>query len=412
MVHFIPFKALRPAAAYADRVCCLPYDVLTAAEAQKLHDEDELSFVRVIRSETDMPKTQDVYASPVYDRAAANLKKMEDDGVLVSDEKPCYYIYRETDGERAQTGIVGIAAVDDYKDNYIRRHELTLPEKETDRLNHFIACGAHTEPVFLMIKPDDALRWMIAKITADKKPEYDFTDAYGIGQQLWAVNDEDEIESLMLILNGHELFYIADGHHRTASAARVADALDIAGDTQAEFYDYFMAAVFPADELHILDYNRLLTDFGEMTEAEFLAALESSFEVTPCEEQHHPTEKHSFTMYTNGKWYKLFARPESYDGEDPAASIDAAILQKNVFSAIFDIKDPATSARLKFIGGIRGYAPLKEAVDSGSSKAAFMLFPVGYTDIMGVADKKMIMPPKSTWFEPKLRSGLFIHKFK
>lgn len=413
MIQFKPFAALRPKKEKADRVCCPPYDVIDTARAAQIASGNDDSFVHVIRSEIDLAENKDVYSNEVYEKAAENLEKMEKSGLLVQDKKPCYYIYRQLQGGREQNGICALAGIDDYAQGKIKKHELTLPAKEEDRLNHFLACRAHTEPVFLFYKKNDAIGALIKKLKDKYSPVYDFTDEAATTHTLWVVSDDDDIQELMGMLEEQECLYIADGHHRSASSVRAGMYMrgkypDYEPDAQ---FNYIMAVAFPENELNVMDYNRLLKDTGEYTAEVFAERLKADFIVEKLEKMQRASEPHTFMMYINGAWYRLTAKSGSFDEKDSIASLDASILQNNVFDKILGITDPRTSPRLSFVGGINGYKALSDKVDDNSYSAAFALFPVTTQQLRKVADENKVMPPKSTWFEPKLASGLFIHKF-
>ena len=409
MLKVRPFKALRPTPEVAAELSSLPYDVMNVAEAAQMAEGKPNSFLHIIRSEIDLPSSVDVHSKPVYEKARDNLRDFIDRGILKQDEKAHFYIYSQTMNARTQTGICALTSVDDYKEDKIKRHEFTLPEKETDRINNFRACNAHTEPVFFINKKNDKLSTLIKDYITKNDAVYDFVSEDGIAHKFWVICDSmnEEIEGIFADMDA---LYIADGHHRTNSSCRVGDILKGKG-LHCEELDYIMAVIFSEDELFVMDYNRLLKDISDLSKEDFLKKLEEDFEVTLKDELYKADEKHSFSMYIDGEWYCLKAKVGSFDEEDPVARLDAAILQDNVFEKIFGIVDPRTSDRLNFVGGIRGYEELKKRVDNKEARVAFGVYSVTIEDLLKVADAEMIMPPKSTWFEPKLRSGLFIHQF-
>ena len=397
-----PFKALRPKPELAPQVSCLPYDVMNTAEAREMA-ETPASFLRIVRSEIDFPDTADQHSRQVYEKAAQNLNSFIADGILFEEEKECFYIYRQTMEGRTQTGLVALCDTRDYMQDKIKKHENTLPEKELDRLNHFKACGAQTEPVFFIHKYSQRLDEIFAGYLK-KAPEYDFVSDDGIGNELWIINNAADIEEITELMAEQAAFYIADGHHRTASAAKAG--------AQINPESAVMAVIFSEESLYIMDYNRLLHDTADLTEDEFLGKISEYFD-TECfgETEFKPAQKHDFAMYFSGNWYRLSAKENIINSSDPVDSLDASILQNSLFSEILEIHNPRTTKRLSFAGGIRGYSYLKQQVDEGKAAAAFGLFPVSVPDLLSVADNNRIMPPKSTWFEPKLRSGLFIYRY-
>lgn len=414
MAKFKPFKALRPLPEYAERVAALPYDVMNSAEAKVMAEGNPYSFLHIDKAEIDLPDGTDLYSDIVYAKAAENLKKLEADGITASDETPCFYIYRQIMNGRAQTGIVGCASVDDYIENRIKKHELTRADKEEDRVRHVDTCDANTGPIFLCFNADAEIKGIITEYSAGS-PAYDFTTADGIRNTVWVINDADVCAKLGALLEKSGDFYIADGHHRCASAVRVAKM------RREQFPDYdgteefnsFLAVLFPADELEIMDYNRVVYDLNGNTESEFIEKISGKFKVedAPCDGAFKPAEKHTFGMYMGKKWYKLTALDGTFNAADPVEQLDVSILQNNLLTPVLNIGDPRTDKRIDFIGGIRGLNELERLVDGGKA-VAFSMFPTTLGDLMSIADAGKIMPPKSTWFEPKLLSGLFIHKLE
>lgn len=415
MLTVKPFRALRPIPELAEKVSSLPYDVMNTQEAIQMAAGNDVSFLHIIRSEIDLPESTDPHSAQVYEKAAENLASFIKRGVLIKDETPHYYIYRQVMDARVQTGICALASIDDYESGKIKRHEFTLPEKELDRIHNFLACKAHTEPVFLINKTNETIKKIISQTTQAENPVYSFTSEDGISHQLWVVNSKSDNDSLMQAFSDMDALYIADGHHRTASSCRVGEQMrtehpDYTGD---EEFNFIMAVIFSEEELHIMDYNRLLLDMGSFDKNSFIEKIRADFDIRKLgiNEDRKAKKKHQFSMYLGEEWYELTAKVGSYESADPVASLDASILQKNIFEKLLGIEDPRTTKRLSFVGGIRGYSELEKRVNGGEAAAAFGLYPVSISDLISVADSGMVMPPKSTWFEPKLRSGLFIHQF-
>lgn len=411
MVTLKPFRALRPAPEYAARVAALPYDVMSSAEARQMTADNPLSFLHVDRAEIDLPPETDPYAPEVYARAAANLKRLENEGILRQDPSPCLYIYRQEMCGRQQTGLVACAAIDDYLENRIKKHEFTRAEKEEDRIRHVDTCNANTGPIFLTYPGRPTISAQIAGWQQTHPPVYDFTEPDGVGHTVWLLDDPAIIAALEEAFAAVPSLYIADGHHRAASAVRVGQRRrqQHPAYTGAEEFNFFLAVLFPAEELAIMDYNRVVMDLAGMTEAEFLARLAEVCEITPTAPQTPPQAPHQMSLCLPGGWYSLNIRPGLFDQNDPQERLDVAILQKLVLGPILGIADPRTDKRIDFVGGIRGLAELEARVRSGAA-AAFAMYPTSLFDLMAIADLGQVMPPKSTWFEPKLRSGLFIHK--
>ncbi len=414
MLTVKPFKAIRPKPELAERVSSLPYDVMSTQEAREMAKGNDVSFLHIIRSEIDLSPEIDVHAEAVYEKAAENLNAFIENGILVQDEIPHYYIYRQVMDGRAQTGICAVASTEDYKNDLIKKHEFTLPQKEEDRINNFLYCQAHTEPVFLINKKNEVIRSVIDTVTSTSKPVYSFISDDGISHELWVVEDRSDTDKIEEAFKQMDAIYIADGHHRTASSYKVGEKMraenpDAPDDAE---FNFIMAVIFSEDELHIMDYNRLLKDIGDYSKEGFIDAIRKDFTVEEIADQKIKTDtKHKFSMCMDGKWYFITAKEGTFDAEDPVLSLDASILQNNLFDKLLGIKDPRTTDRLAFVGGIRGYKELQKRVDNNEAVAAFGLYPVRIQDLLSVADSGMVMPPKSTWFEPKLRSGLFIHKF-
>ncbi len=408
-----PFKAVRPAAALACQVAALPYDVMNSDEARQMVKGNPYSFLHVDKAEIDLDPSVDLYDTRVYEKARDNLCNMIADGVFVQDEKPCLYIYKQVMNGRAQVGIVGCASIDDYRNNVIRKHELTRADKEQDRVNHVDYCDANTGPIFLTYRARTAIDELVAQ-QMRTAPVYDFTSDDGISHTVWVVTDGACIAAVCKEFADIPNLYIADGHHRSASAVRVGckrreEKPDHDG---SEEFNYFLSVVFPDDQLYIMDYNRVVKDLNGNTPEQFLEKISRCFTVTPYtgEGPLKPTRKHTFGMYLGGKWQLLEAKEGSFDPADPVAQLDVSILQNNLLQPVLGIGDPRTDKRIDFVGGIRGLEALSDRVDSGAMAVAFSMYPTTMEDLMDIADAGAIMPPKSTWFEPKLRSGLFIHK--
>ena len=409
-----PFKAIRPEAKYASDVVSLPYDVMNRKEAAEMASGNPYSFLHICRAEIDMPEQENVYDSSVYDKAKSNIEKYLEEGVFIREEKPALYIYREIMDGRVQTGIVGCVSVDEYKSNIIKKHEFTRVEKEIDRINHFDVCDANTEPVFLTYRDDSRIRTILDKFTRDNAPVYDVTAADGIKHILWVMEDETLIEEMTSIFDEIPALYIADGHHRSASACKVGEKRreenpDYTGD---EEFNFFMAAIFPDSDLKIFDYNRVVKDLNGNSSQEFMEKIEKAgFALEDMgEEPYYPERKHVFSMYLDGRWYRLTASDDIVP-DHITDSLDVAVLQNSLLEPVLGIEDPRTDKRIDFVGGIRGLGELKKRADS-DMKVAFAVHPVSMDDLLAVADNDMVMPPKSTWFEPKLGSGLFMHSLK
>lgn len=406
------FKALRPTKEYASRVAALPYDVMNSAEARIKVQGNPYSFLHVDKAEIDLPEDTYLYADEVYEKAAGNLKKLESDGICIQDSEKHLYIYRQVMGNISQTGIVGCACVDDYINGVIKRHELTRADKEEDRIRHVDTCDANTGPIFLAYRRNSTVDGIIEKYTA-LTPEYDFVSEGDVKNTVWVIDDEKDIECVVTAFEDVESLYIADGHHRAASAVRVGqrrrqDNPDYTGD---EEFNFFLAVFFRADELKILDYNRLLRDTNSHSDDKLFSLLEERFIISESPVAVAPVKKHSFGMYYKNKWYSLELKKGIADETNPVASLDVSVLQKEVIEPVFGISDPRTDSRIDFVGGIRGLGELEKRCNE-DAVLAFSMYPTSLDELMSIADAGEIMPPKSTWFEPKLLSGLFIHKLK
>lgn len=406
------FRAIRPAKGYAEKVAALPYDVMNSEEAREMVKDNPCSFLHVDKAEVDLDRGINIYDKVVYETASSNLNKMIEDGVLKEEEKPCYYAYRQVMNGRAQTGLVVCTSIDDYMNNIIKKHEFTRADKEQDRINHVDYCNANTGPIFLTYRNNERIS-AIVKESTEGKPVYDFVAEDGIAHIVWLIEDEALINELTELFKGIDYLYIADGHHRAASAVKVGMKRreENPGYTGEEEFNYFLSVLFPDNELYIMDYNRVVKDLNGYTEEEYMAKLQESFDIEECqgEGQYRPEAKHTYGMYLDGKWYVLKAKEGTFKEEDPVERLDVSILQKNLLAPILGIEDPRTDKRIDFIGGIRGLEELERRVKEGM-KVAFSMYPTTIEELMDIADAGQVMPPKSTWFEPKLRSGLFIHK--
>lgn len=407
MSKIVPFQALRPDPQFAAAVASKPYDVLNSHEAREEAADNPCSFLHITKAEIDLPLNVDIHSQEVYDKAKENLRNFIEKGILVEENTPSYYIYRLTMNGREQTGLVCGSSVDDYENGIIKKHELTRPDKEADRIHHMTTIRAQTGNVFLAYKNVGAIDDVIESWKRDHAPIYDFVASDGIGHTIWVVNDPGTIQAITgLFAREVPYTYIADGHHRAASAAKVRKAL---GPTASEAANYFLTTLFPSDQLRIMDYNRLVHDLNGKTVEEFAYhGLQKDFFVGKVEQAFQPTQLHEFGMYIDGSWYKLVAKEGTYT-TDPIGVLDVTILQKNILDKLLAIKDPRTDKRIDFVGGIRGLSELERRVDSGEMKAAFSLYPVSLEQLFDIADSGEIMPPKSTWFEPKLRDGLLTH---
>lgn len=412
MVRVKPFAAIRPPKDIVTEVAAPPYDVLNSVEAKKMAGEK--SLLHITKPEIDFEPILPDHDDKVYDRAVKNFAQWQKNGWLVQDKKPCYYVYAQTMEGRTQYGLVLCAHTDDYAEGKIKKHELTRKDKEDDRMVHVKIQNANIEPVFFAYKDNSQLNEIVSRTVA-AAPEYSFTDENGFGHSFWVIDDDATIEKITdIFTNKVNAFYVADGHHRTAAAARVGaeKRSGNAAHTGDEEYNYFMAVCFPETQLKIIDYNRVVKDLNGLTPEQFMTALEEDFTVTPYEGEGecHPSHLHNFSMYIGGKWYSMETKPGRYDDNDPIGVLDVTILSNLVLDKILGIKDLRTDKRIDFVGGIRGLGELSRRVDSGEMKVAFALYPVSMKQLTDIADSGNIMPPKTTWFEPKLRSGLAIHK--
>ncbi len=416
MAVFKPFKAVRPVAEKAAAIASLPYDVMDSEEARMEVAKHPLSFLHVEKPEVDLPREIDLYDERVYQKAKENLYGYMDKGLMVQDEFPMFYVYRQVMDGRAQIGLVGLASVDEYMDGKIKKHELTRAEKEADRIRHVDVCDAHSSPVFFTYRHQDVIDETVQKVISGSEPVYDFTADDGIGHSLWLMSNQQDVQAIQDAFANLEYLYVADGHHRTASAAKVGlvrreQFPDYTGE---EEFNFFMAVIFPDNQLKIMDYNRIVKDLNGLTPDDFINEVNDKFYVERhlSEEPYHPEKLHTFGMYLDGVWYKLTAKDGTWDENNVVASLDVSIMQNNLLHPILGIVDPRRDKGIDFVGGIRGLGELQARVDSGREKVAFAMYPTSMDELIAIADAGEIMPPKSTWFEPKLRSGLFIHLLK
>lgn len=406
-----PFKAIRPTPDKADKVGALPYDVMNSDEAREMVKDNPYSFLHVDKAEIDLPKETYIYDEKVYEKAKENLKKLITNGILVQDAKPMLYIYRQIMNGRAQTGLVGCTAVDDYIDNIIKKHEFTRADKEADRIHHVDTCNANTGPIFLTHRENETVSNIVENWKSAHSPVYDFVSDDGISQTVWVIDDDSTVESLVNEYAKIPYLYIADGHHRCASAVKVGEKRRANGeyDKNAEF-NFFLSVIFPCNELKIMDYNRVIADLNGLSAEEFIAKISEKFTVEKMgEEPYAPKERHTFGMFLDGEWYCISAKGEYINENDPVECLDVSILQNNLISPVLGIDDPRTDKRIDFVGGIRGLSELQRRVNGGM-RIAFSMYPTSLSELMNIADAGKVMPPKSTWFEPKLLSGLFIHR--
>ena len=404
------FKAFRPTKELASKIAALPYDVMNSEEAREMVEGNKYSFLHVDRAEINFSKDINVYDKIVYDKAREVLDNMIEEGLYIQDEKTCMYIYRQTMKGKSQTGLVICASIDDYINNIIKKHEYTRRDKELDRINHVDYCDANTGPIFLTYKNRYEISNIMDKWTHNE-PLYDFISEDGNGHTVWIINNDKDIEELTILFNKVDSLYIADGHHRTKSAVEVGLKRRMKNPdyTGEEEFNYFLAIAYPDNQLEVLDYNRTVKDLNGLNEEEFLKAIEEKFTINVSDKPVKPERKHIFGMYMDNTWYELEAKKGTFNEDEPMERLDVSILQNNILAPILGIDDPTKSDRIQFIGGIRGLKELEKRANK-DMKVSFAMFATTIDDIMSIADRGMIMPPKSTWFEPKPRSGLFIHK--
>jgi len=405
-----PFRGLRPLPEHAADVAAPPYDVLNTAEARQRAAGKPWSFLHISKPEIDLPEGTDPYAAEVYAKGAENLQREIDEGILMRDEQPCYYVYRLRMGEHVQTGLVFTGSVADYDTNRIRKHEYTRPQKEDDRVRQITELNAQTGPVLLAYRGTSEIADIIGQVAAGT-PTYDLIADDGVGHTLWVMDDQAQINRLTEIFDAMDALYIADGHHRSASGSRVAKAKNaqarsMAGDNS---WDYFLCVAFPHNETRILDYNRVIKDLNGLAAEKLLEKIAASFIIEETADRAKPGKPNQFGMYLDGQWYQLEINPELVPHDDPVARLDISLLQDNLIAPLLGITDPRTDNRIDFVGGIRGLEELERRVDSGEMQIAFALYPTSMHALMAVADANEVMPPKSTWFEPKLADGLISH---
>lgn len=407
-----PFRGLRPRPELAEKVASPPYDVVNTEEARQLAEGNRYSFLHVNKPEIDLPPDTDHYDPKVYLKGAENLTRFIDENILIQDEHPSFYLYQQIMGEHKQIGFVACVSTKEYRDNKIKKHEHTRVDKEDDRLNHILSLNAQTGPVFLTYRATNSIDNLVENLIKEK-PVYDFKTDDDIHHTLWIISNSDKIKEMIAEFNKVDLLYVADGHHRSAAGTRAAEELhkknpDSSGE---EEYNFFLSVLFPHNQMHIMDYNRVVKDLNGLSEQEFIDSLRSKFLVREFarSEGYNPKVKHDFGMYLSGMWYRLSAIPGTWDDNHPTGRLDVSILYENLLKPVLGIGDPRTDKRIDFVGGIRGIEGLEARVDTGEMAVAFSLFPTGIDDLLATADAGEIMPPKSTWFEPKLRSGLITH---
>lgn len=411
MAQIRPFQAVRPQKTVADRVAALPYDVYNRREAKEETIREPLSFLRIDRAETQLDDAVDTYAPEVYEKARAIFEQMQGDGIYVQDPDVAYYIYQLTMDGRTQTGIAALASVDDYLSGVIKKHENTREEKEQDRIRHVDTLSAQTGPIFLAYRANAVINGIVNQVMAEDAPLYDFVSSDGIGHRMWKIQGEDQVAQIQNAFAGIQDIYIADGHHRAASAVKVGlkRREEHPGYDGTEEFNYFLSVLFPDEQLMIMDYNRSVQDLNGWTKEEFLQQISRHFAISEQNQAEHPQKKGEIAMYLEGQWYLLRASEELMAIQDPVKSLDVSLLQEYLLGPVLGIGDPRTDARIDFIGGIRGLEELERRADS-DMKVSFAMYPTSIGELFSVADAGLLMPPKSTWFEPKLRSGLLIHK--
>ncbi|MDD5995054.1 MAG: DUF1015 domain-containing protein [Clostridiales bacterium] len=411
MAEIRPFACLRPTEELASRVAALPYDVYNRQEAKEEVQREPLSFLKIDRAETNFDDSVDTYAPQVYQKAKELLQEDKQKGIYITDEDRSYYIYQLIMDGRPQTGLVACSSVDDYMNQVIKKHENTREDKEIDRITHVDTCSAQTGPIFLAYRSDATIHEIVSSYVGKETPLYDFTAPDGITHRVWKIAKKEDVDAIYHAFQKIGQIYIADGHHRAASAVKVGlkRRKENPGYTGEEEFNYFLSVLFPHDELRILDYNRTVKDLNGKTLSQFLQEVEENFIVEKAEGQVRPEKKGTFGMYTEGQWYRLTAKPELFEGKDAVGNLDVSVLQDYLLGPVLGIGDPRTDKRIDFIGGIRGLSELEKRADS-DMHISFSMYPTSITELFDVADQELLMPPKSTWFEPKLRSGLFIHE--
>lgn len=409
MADFRPFRGYRPKVELVEKIASPPYDVLSSKEAASLASDNPYSFLHVNKPEIDLPEGTDIHSPAVYEKGRENLLKMINSEMLIRDISPSYYVYQQKMGDHVQVGVMAAASIDEYEADLIKKHEHTRKDKEDDRTRHIDTLNANTGPVFLTYKANSAIDALVEEIR-NTRPYYDFTADDGIGHTMWVVGNDGYVEKLQKAFSDVPCMYVADGHHRSASAARVRSLRKEANPdhTGEEGYNFFLSVAFPDNQLQILDYNRVVTGLHKHTPDEFIALCSVRFFIAPTGKP-KPENPREFGMYIGQKWYRLTAKPDTFPADDPVASLDVSILSENILSKILDIKDLRTDDRIDFVGGIRGMMELERRVDKEGCTVAFSMYPTTVAQLMAIADAGMIMPPKSTWFEPKLRSGIVVH---
>ena len=404
-----PFRGLRPRQDLAEKVASPPYDVLDSDEAREMVRDNPLSFLRVVKPEVDLAPDVDLYSDEVYRQGARNLRRLMEEGHMVQDGKPLFYFYRQVMGEHSQVGLVACVSAEDYERDVIKKHEHTREAKERDRVAHIEAQNAQAGPVFLTYEDAAELNGLQEEV-CQGDPVYDFTAPDGVRHTMWLVEEPGDIEKIIRVFSEVPTLYVADGHHRSAAGTIVAQKRRKANrnHTGGEEYNYFLAVLFPKSHMKILPYNRVVSDLGGMSPDEFIDRISGSFEVAEADEK-APSSPLHYSMYLNGKWYGLTPREGTFDADDPVASLDASVLQENLLAPVLGIENPRKDERIDFVGGIRGTSELERRVDSGRCEVAFSLYPTTVDQLLAVAESGRVMPPKSTWFEPKLRSGMVIH---
>lgn len=410
MADIKPFQAIRPKKGLEDRIAALPYDVYNREEAKAEVEKEPLSFLRIDRAEVNFDESVDTYDDRVYQKAHDLLWEQIENGTFIQEEKPCYYLYRQIMNGRAQTGIAACASIEDYENQVIKKHENTREDKELDRIRHVDSCDAQTGPIFLAYRRNERIE-AVSKEILCKPPVYDFTSKDEVTHQVWLIEEEEKISEIKRAFSEIESIYIADGHHRCASAVKVGlkRRQEMGSYSEKKEYEYFLSVLFPDEELKILDYNRVVTDLNGLAVETFLEKISKDFLLTPQAEPYRPKKKGCFGMYLNNQWYELCYQKEY--SKDPVESLDVSVLQKEVLEPLLGISNPKTDKRIDFVGGIRGLGELERRVHK-DMKVAFSLYPTSIQELFQVADHDLLMPPKSTWFEPKLRSGIFIHSIK
>jgi len=408
-----PFKAYRPQVNMVEKVAALPYDVMDSFEAREMVKGNPYSFLHVDKPQVDLPEGTDTHSEQVYLKARENLQRMISDKIYMQDEKPCMYIYKQIMMGRPQTGIVACASIDDYIDDVIKKHEHTLPIKGLDRFKHVDYTNSNTGPIFLTYRHKDEIDSIVKNWTETKTPVYDFKSEDGVAQIIWVLDEEVIINKLSALFAKIDYLYIADGHHRSSSAVKVGQKRrrEYPLYTGNEEFNFFLSVIFPDNDLYVMDYNRVVKDLNGYSSEEFLNKVLEKFDIAPCEDkgQFKPEVPRTYGMFLDRKWYKLTAKEGTFNMNDPVGRLDVSILQKNLLEPILGIDDPRTNSRIDFVGGIRGLVELERRVNGGM-KIAFSMYPTTMDDLMCIANAGKVMPPKSTWFEPKLRSGIFVHE--